>query len=103
MPLSRIVARCAIARDITYHFDFGEDRVCVCVCAFIEESVGNIVHFIPSALRACTCMWQLISNVYFCNFLDWISTIASLLLIIVYSYRWIVISPFTGIIIITGL
>ena len=78
----------------------------MCVCTFIEESVGNIVHFFPSALRACMCMWQLISNVYFCNFLDWISTIksvASLLLIIVYSYRWIVITPFTGIIIITGL
>lgn len=31
IPLSRIIARCAIAQDVPYTFEFGEDRVCIAI------------------------------------------------------------------------
>ena len=31
MPVSRIIGHCAMANDIVYQFNYGEDKICICV------------------------------------------------------------------------
>ena len=34
VPVSRLIARCAIVHDLLYEFDYGEDRICVSIPLF---------------------------------------------------------------------
>ena len=44
MPVSRIIACCAVAHDCLYRFDYGEDKVCI-AAPLMKKVYDQIVIF----------------------------------------------------------